>query len=136
MCHNCASRALRLLPMPRSLEGIRERLLRDRRARDRRAGQRDHRIFARERRAAERRVAREPLEAIEWIDDDCILEVIETGGLDLSGSELGEVAPANDAGEAGQADLTRIHELPCAAGERVPRGAPVLPEAAAGNKPA
>ena len=86
ICHTCATRAFKLVPMPRSLEGIRERLERERRAEERRTGKRDHRIFSRERRVGERRTDRD---AAVWIDDEYVVEIIE---------------PAND-----QSDLTRIY---------------------------
>src|SRR5215471_9877129 len=54
MCHNCATKSVRLSPMPTTIEAIRERLVRDRRAGERRVGKRDHRIFARDRRVGDR----------------------------------------------------------------------------------
>jgi hypothetical protein len=85
MCHNCATRALKLMPMPKSLESIRERLNRDRRGRERRAGRRDFRIFSSERRGADRRIGR--VDDITWLGDEHVVELIE------------EAQPANDAGE-------------------------------------
>jgi hypothetical protein len=112
MCHNCAVRAMRLTPMPNSLEGIRERLERDRRHEERRAGKRDHRIFARERRDGERRsrrldegdspaldagaLAREREHIIEILEEDLIEIEIDLDDLPLS-EQLG---------------LTRIHARP------------------------
>ncbi len=55
MCHICAVRTMRLSPMPRSLEGIRQRLERDRRYGDRRVGKPDTRLVKKERRVGERR---------------------------------------------------------------------------------
>jgi hypothetical protein len=93
LCHNCATRAFKLVPMPRSIEGIRERLERERRGDERRIGKKDHRIFARERRVGERRTDRD--DAI-WLDDEYVVEIVE------------EIEPANDQ-DAG--DLTRIHQM-------------------------
>ncbi|HJZ86162.1 MAG TPA: hypothetical protein VKN99_13375 [Polyangia bacterium] len=101
MCHGCASRAARLLPMPRTLEGIRDRLDRERRRAERRVGKRDHRIFARERRVGERRASvRE--EAV-WIDDEYVVEIIEPANSQVSpelepeASELTAIRPLPDA---------------------------------------
>lgn len=55
MCHNCGTRALRLSPMPGSLEGLRQRLNRDRRWNDRRRELPDPRDERNERRQDERR---------------------------------------------------------------------------------
>jgi hypothetical protein len=55
ICHNCAARAMKLVPMPSSIDEIRKRLHRDRRRTDRRAGRKDTRVFQRERRGLERR---------------------------------------------------------------------------------
>lgn len=56
LCHNCASRTLRLHAVPDSLDELRGVLTRDRRRRDRRGSERtDHRLFPRERRVADRR---------------------------------------------------------------------------------
>src|SRR5262249_15564008 len=49
MCHNCATRTLKLVPIPRTVEGIRERLERDRRRRDRRGSLREAKVFWEER---------------------------------------------------------------------------------------
>lgn len=55
ICHNCATRTMKLSPMPATLEEIRQRLDRERRRRDRRVGKPDTRVFPRERRGIERR---------------------------------------------------------------------------------
>jgi hypothetical protein len=92
MCHSCATRAFKLVPLPRSIEGIRERLDRERRQDERRIGKKDHRIFARERRVGERRTDRD---GAVWIEDEYVVEIMD------------EIEPANDQ-DAG--DLTRIHQ--------------------------
>jgi len=77
MCHNCGTRALRLSPMPTSVEAIRQRLARDRRWTDRRDGHLDSRIMHKERRVGERRLSPEEARA-EWLDaEDLVIEVIE-----------------------------------------------------------
>ncbi len=55
MCFNCHGRMMRLDPLPRTLEAIRDRLDRDRRRRDRRLGLPDKRMEPMERRGVERR---------------------------------------------------------------------------------
>ncbi len=56
MCHGCAARTLKLVPLPPTIEGIRELLtVRDRREDERRQDALDRRIFPRERRVGERR---------------------------------------------------------------------------------
>jgi hypothetical protein len=55
VCHNCAARVVKLLPLPSSLDEIRALLARDRRQEDRRDGAPDGRIFPRERRVGDRR---------------------------------------------------------------------------------
>lgn len=82
MCHNCSSKALQLTPMPRTLEGVRQRLCRDRRWRERRVGKKDHRIFAIERRRDARRDAPRD-ETSEWLDaEDLIIEMREAENLE------------------------------------------------------
>jgi hypothetical protein len=77
MCHNCGTRAMRLTPMPGSVEGIRERLSRDRRQTDRRAESADDRIIKKERRVGERRLPPD-VSGTEWPDAaDLIVEIIE-----------------------------------------------------------
>jgi hypothetical protein len=91
MCHNCATRTQQLMPVPRTIEGVRERLNRDRRWRERRQDGRDHRIFAIERRSAERRKALRDPDGIEWIDAaDLIVEIVE---VDEPGVEATRIAP-------------------------------------------
>ena len=78
MCHNCAARALRLSPLPPTLEAIRERLGRDRRWGDRRNGEPDPRSAPRDRRGLERRsVGHAQGEDLMLVDDDLILELLD-----------------------------------------------------------
>jgi hypothetical protein len=60
MCGNCAGRTLRLRPLPRSVEAIRQKLARERRGADRRTGQPDLRAEPGERRGLERRSVGHP----------------------------------------------------------------------------
>ena len=77
MCHNCGTKAMRLSPMPSSLEAIRERLTRDRRWQERRRAKNDSRILRKERRVGERRLSPEETSG-EWLDaDDLIIEVVD-----------------------------------------------------------
>lgn len=55
MCFNCAGRMARLVAIPRTMDGIRDRLRRDRRGEDRRLGLPDTRLEPSERRGIERR---------------------------------------------------------------------------------
>jgi hypothetical protein len=64
LCHNCVAAAEKIEPMPRSLDGLKMRLLRDRRWGDRRAesvGRPSLREAAFERRDGERRRVQHPL---------------------------------------------------------------------------
>ncbi len=83
MCHNCATKAMRLNPMPQSVDGLRQRLTRDRRWRDRRtAGAGDDRIIRKERRVGERRLSSNEPQA-EWLDAaELIIEVIDVAEAD------------------------------------------------------
>lgn len=77
MCHNCAAKTLRLAPMPRTIEGIRQSLHRDRRWNERRQGKKDSRIFAIERRTEQRRTSSRGDE-LDWFDaEDLIIEIID-----------------------------------------------------------
>jgi hypothetical protein len=76
MCHNCSSKMQQMVPVPASIEGVRERLTRDRRWQVRRSGKRDHRIFATDRRSDERRRAMRDVDGLEWINaEDLIVEI-------------------------------------------------------------
>lgn len=78
MCHNCASRTHQLMPVPRTIEGIRQRLSRDRRWSARRGGSRDHRIFAIERRNRDRRQAIRDDDGTLWLDaEDLVIEIVD-----------------------------------------------------------
>jgi hypothetical protein len=57
LCHSCAARAVRLEPIPTSIEALRSALKRERRETERRVGENDRRIFPRERRVGERRLS-------------------------------------------------------------------------------
>ncbi len=93
MCHNCAAKTMRLLPVPQTIEGIRQRLTRDRRWNERRKGRKDHRIFAIERRNEERRSLMREVET-DWIDaTDLILEITELEG---EGEEMTRIIAGGD----------------------------------------
>ncbi len=79
MCHICAVRTMRLTPLPRSLEGIRQRLERDRRFGDRRSGRADRRLIRKERRVGERRAVP--------IEDDDVLDIEDLPILEIFGDE-------------------------------------------------
>ncbi len=97
-CHNCCARAMRLEPMPQSIDAIRERLDRERREHERRIGKGDTRVFQRDRRGLERRtIGKVEGEDHLLVDDDLL--IIEV--LDL---------PADEPG----ADETRIQMAPVA----------------------
>lgn len=105
MCYTCSGRAMILDPLPQTLAGIREVLIRDRRAQERRHGKRDTRVFQYDRRADERRDGREASgDDYIAIDDDMILEIDEL----LDGSA--EARAGSD--EELREDLTRIREMP------------------------
>jgi hypothetical protein len=89
MCHNCASKATQMSPMPGSLEEIRRRLSRDRRARDRRIGKTDTRVFPRDRRGLERRaVGHASAEGdLMLVDDDLLIEISEDDLVELEPGE-------------------------------------------------
>jgi hypothetical protein len=56
LCHGCAARIVRMVPVPDTVEEIRLALRRERREADRRGEGLDRRIFPRERRVGERRM--------------------------------------------------------------------------------
>ena len=90
MCHNCASRVVSLEEPPKSVDGLRQVLMRDRRRDDRR----DEPALAfpldgRERRVGERRAP--PLADLsdDWIDaEELIIEIVE----DAPGAEQTRIA--------------------------------------------
>lgn len=94
MCHNCGTRALKLSPMPHSIEGLRQRLNRDRRWSDRRGFLPEARLSRRERRVGERRAEALPEGEGVYDIDELIIEI-----------ELPE-----DAMEEGTLALTHIAE--------------------------
>jgi hypothetical protein len=75
MCHICAARTHRLTPVPRSIEGIKQRLQRDRRYGDRRGGRHDPRLIQKERRVGERRAMRIDEGDIMWMEDAPVIEI-------------------------------------------------------------
>jgi hypothetical protein len=94
MCHNCGTKSLRLTPMPHSLEGVKERLVRDRRWSDRRHEKPDYRLLPKERRVGERRVSMEEL-GIDWVDaGDLIIEVIDVSETDEAACEATRILPS------------------------------------------
>jgi hypothetical protein len=84
MCHNCATRAMRLSPVPQSVDGIRQRLARDRRWQDRRGEESgDDRIIRKERRVGERRLTAAEAGLGDWLDAaELIIEVIDVAEAD------------------------------------------------------
>ena len=87
MCHNCSAKTLRLSPVPRSIDGVRQRLSRDRRWKSRRQRRKDHRIFAFERRDDEWRRPREP--DSEWLDaEDLIVEIQDAEDLPTEATSI------------------------------------------------
>jgi hypothetical protein len=84
-CHNCAAQALKLVPLPYSIEALRSALVRNRRRVDRRTGALDSRVFPRERRVHDRR---EPF----LIDDGChAISADDLVELDIDESDIIEV---------------------------------------------
>jgi len=100
MCHNCAARVMKMVPLPQTVGDIRSALTRDRRLLARRYGKDESRVFPRERRADDRRRVRSlGRDDSVLIDDEMIVEIDELA------EELG--APR----EGGE-ELTCIRELP------------------------
>jgi hypothetical protein len=97
MCHNCGTKAFKLSPLPPSLEGVKQRLLRDRRWNDRRGRKEDSRIFSQERRVGERRADGDSCGG-DWVNaDDLIIEIIE-------------MAEDNEPSEATRISLAELYE--------------------------
>jgi hypothetical protein len=71
MCFSCAGQLLHLVPLPPTLQALRDVISRERRRVDRRFGKPDTRVFQYERRVGERRSVRE----YPAVDDDMIIEV-------------------------------------------------------------
>jgi hypothetical protein len=79
LCGNCAIRTHRLEPMPRSLEGVRERLRRERRDCERRIGLPDERALRAERRGLERRSVGHAIDGdLMLLDDSIFVELIRS----------------------------------------------------------
>lgn len=81
LCHNCGTKLLKLSPMPATIEGVRQRLIRDRRWQVRRSGNNDHRTRPLERRISDRRTRSLFPDAeipIDWLDaEELIVEIVE-----------------------------------------------------------
>lgn len=79
LCFNCAGRAMRLSPMPQSLDDIRRGMARERRRHERRSGRPDTRVYTRERRGSDRRAGggRGADDLILLDDDDIVLIELE-----------------------------------------------------------
>ena len=73
MCFNCSGQLLVLDPMPSTIAELREVVSRERRKLDRRFGKPDSRVFRYERRAGQRRSARDDYPIV---DDDMIIEIV------------------------------------------------------------
>lgn len=82
MCHNCSSRAFQLEPLPKTVEAMREKLIRDRRYKERRLGGKDKRSYPIERRATLRRA----IGADAWFDDwlDATELIVEMSALEMA----------------------------------------------------
>lgn len=115
ICHNCAACATALMPMPRTIAGVREALHRERRVIERRIGFDDKRAFRVDRRTGERRrdkelnnglphsiVCGEVDEMVPSVDEDMIIEIT-----DLDDELISRAL--DDGGEL--EDLTQIVEL-------------------------
>jgi hypothetical protein len=97
MCHNCGTRAMRLTPMPPSLEAIRRSLGRERRWADRREGRSDSRILQKERRVGERRLT-STAQPGEWLDAaDLVIEIIELEDPEAACAEATRIMPRDEA---------------------------------------
>ena len=84
-CHTCAALALKLNPLPYSIESLRAALTRNRRQVDRRVGALDSRVFPRERRLNDRRETF-------MVDDGCHpLSVDDLVEMDVQESDIIEV---------------------------------------------
>jgi len=94
MCHNCGAKALKLSPIPKSVEGVKQILSRDRRWNDRREDRDDPRFARKERRVGERR-ALPDAPGMEWMDaDDLIIEIIEMPDVEDLPSEATTISMA------------------------------------------
>jgi len=92
MCHNCGTRAVALSPMPHTVEGLKQRLVRDRRWLERRSGGQMPCALPQERRVGERRSTMDP--RAEWLDaDDLIVEIIEVIEGEEESPESTRIAP-------------------------------------------
>ena len=77
MCFNCAGRMIRLAPMPRTIDDIRQSLKRDRRDCERRIGLPDERPHRAERRGLERRAVGHAVDGdLMLLDDEIFVELV------------------------------------------------------------
>jgi hypothetical protein len=92
VCHNCAARTARMMPMPDTLDAVRLRLSRERRDGDRRDGKPDTRVYPRDRRGLERRsTGHADGDDLMLLGEDDILIIVDDDGLaDLRGEMQGE----------------------------------------------
>lgn len=105
MCFACSGRAMQLVPLPRTVAGIREALRRERRHDDRRGDRKDTRVFQYDRRNDDRRRGRSPTaDDCVVIDDNMIVEI------EVVLDQLDDGEPA-DASEEVRDDLTRIRDM-------------------------
>ena len=95
MCHNCATRTMKLIPVPKTIEDLRAELDRERRQDDRRIGADDRRFFKRERRVGDRRSP--DRDGIIWLSDEYILEIIDDEPAEPHASDLTMIRPAPEA---------------------------------------
>ena len=102
MCYGCSGRAMILEPLPQTLAGIRNALIRDRRSRERRTGKKDTRVFQYDRRHDDRRMGRAE-EDWGFIDDQMVLEIADARDV-VAGPALDRVANEDE-------ELTRILEM-------------------------
>jgi hypothetical protein len=101
LCHTCGARAVKLVPLPHSIEGLRSALRRDRRDLDRRDGAFDQRIFPRERRVSDRRG---PVREIGVLDTDPAVM--------LRAAALADVLIELDERDIDEIEQTVVREMP------------------------
>jgi hypothetical protein len=107
-CHNCATKAFQMQPLPSTIEAIRQRLSRDRRWQERRVGRTDQRIFRKERRVGERRQSM-PTTLGEYIDaTELVVEIIEDAADAAHGEDQDATRIAFDEERAEEARLEAL----------------------------
>ncbi|MEO8704606.1 MAG: hypothetical protein ABI867_31415 [Kofleriaceae bacterium] len=88
MCFSCSGQLLHLVPLPETLQALRDVISRERRRIDRRLGKADTRVFQYERRVGQRRMVRE----YPNVDDDMIIEIlVEERSLEVDFDELTQI---------------------------------------------